>query len=105
MSSFHQIPTVDIFLCGALATMLVKEIPYWVKGLDRMPPFLVKCMQILPIAAMGALIFPGAFHDYGPQWYAGTGAIVIAFAFGYAKRPTILGIVASIILCYLLLVV
>ncbi|MDD7201136.1 MAG: AzlD domain-containing protein [Sphaerochaetaceae bacterium] len=105
MSFFHQIPTVVILFCGALATMLVKEIPYWVKGMDRLPPFLVKCMQILPIAAMGALIFPGAFHDYGPQWYAGIGAIAIAFAIGYAKRPTIVGIAAAIVICYLLLLV
>lgn len=103
MSSFQGIPTFVILLCGALATALVKEIPYWVKGLDKLPPFLVKCMQALPIAAMGALIFPGAFHDYGAQWYAGIGGVAIAFALGYHRRPVILSIIAAIIVCYLLL--
>ena len=103
MTMFHGIPTFVYIIAGAIATLMVKELPYWTKGLDSLPPFFVKCMQILPVAAMGALIFPGAFHDYGAQWYAGLGGCAVAFAIGYTKRPTIISIMAAIIVCYLLL--
>ncbi len=103
MSCFQGFPTWVMLLCGSLATIFVKEIPYWVKGLDKLPPFLMKCMHFLPVAAMGALIFPGVFHDYGTLWYAGIGGLVTAFILGYLRRPLISSIIAGILVCFLLL--
>lgn len=105
MSSFQGIPTWVYFLAGAFLTALIKEIPYWVKGLDKLPPFLMRCMNVLPIAAIGALVFPGAVTDFGPRWYAGIAGVVVAFLIGLGKKPMIVSIVASILVCYLLLIV
>lgn len=103
MSSFHGIPTLLIFSCGALATALIKELPYWIPGLDKLPPFLKKCMKLLPLAAIGALLFPGTFSDYGAQWYAGLTGAAFAFFVGYRKKPMILSITLAIVVCYLML--
>lgn len=105
MSSFNGLPTLLIFTCGALATALIKELPYWIPGLDKLPPFLKKCMKLLPLAAIGALLFPGTFSDYGAQWYAGLAGASVAFLIGYLKKPMILGLVLAIIVCYLLLLI
>lgn len=93
-----------ILLCS-VATMLPRMVPLFVRGLDNMPRFLKKCMLLLPIASLGALIFPLALTDFGIQWYAGLGGIVAAFVSSYFKKPMIVSILFALAATTLLLLV
>ncbi len=53
-------PFLIPILVSALATFLVRALPYYASFLDRLPRFLSKSLRLLPIAALGPpLIFPG----------------------------------------------
>ena len=93
-----------IFLCSVV-TMLPRMVPLFVHGLDNMPRFLKKCMLLLPIASLGALIFPLALTDFGIQWYAGLGGIVAAFISSFFRKPMIISIVFALCATTLLLLV
>lgn len=90
-------------LVSALATFLVRALPYYVKILDHLPKFLSKSLRLLPIAALGPLIFPSIFFDYSFRWYAPLTGILVAFVLAYHKRGMILPILLSILFTYLLL--
>lgn len=92
-------------LLSALATFLVRALPYYATFLDRLPKFLSKSLKLLPIAALGPLIFPGVILDYQQNWYAGLLGILAASIFAYRKRGMIIPILLSIGVTYLALLV
>lgn len=92
-------------LLSALATFLVRALPYYATFLDRLPKFLSKSLKLLPIAALGPLIFPGVILDYQQNWYAGLLGILAASIFAYKKRGMIIPILLSIGVTYLALLV
>ncbi|AEV28595.1 Branched-chain amino acid transport protein (AzlD) [Sphaerochaeta pleomorpha str. Grapes] len=100
----NGIPLCIYILVTALATFLVRALPYYANFLDRLPKFLAKCLRLLPIAALGALIFPGVITDFQGRWYAGLLGIGIAFLLSYFKRGMIFPILFSVLITYLALV-
>ncbi|MFA6846289.1 MAG: AzlD domain-containing protein [Sphaerochaetaceae bacterium] len=100
----HNIPYFVYILASAVATILVRAIPYYASFLNHLPPFLNKCLRLLPIAALGALICPGAFWDFNPTWYAGVMGVGVAYILAWFKMPMIIPIIASIFVTYLGLV-
>lgn len=103
----HGIPYFVYILASAAATLLVRELPYWVSFLTKLPPFLKKCMRLLPVAALGALIFPGTITDFlshGAAWYPGVLGVLAAFVIGLFRLPMIVSIGASVLVTYLALV-
>jgi branched-subunit amino acid transport protein len=100
----NGIPIFVYILATALATFLVRALPYYASFLDRLPKFLAKCLRLLPIAALGALIFPGVITDFHTQWYAGLLGVCIAFLLAYFKRGMIFPILFSVLVTYLALV-
>lgn len=98
-------PFLIPILLSALATFLVRALPYYVTFLDRLPKFLSKSLRLLPIAALGPLIFPGVILDYNQTWYAGLAGILAASLFAYKKRGMIIPILLSIGITYLALLV
>jgi branched-subunit amino acid transport protein len=90
-------------LVSALATFIPRVIPYWVSFLDKLPPLLSRMLRLLPIAALGPLIFPGVFLDYVPHLYSGFAGISAAFILAYFKGGMILPILSSIVVTYLAL--
>ncbi|MGE4585076.1 MAG: AzlD domain-containing protein [Sphaerochaeta sp.] len=95
-------PVITI-LVSALATFLVRALPYYVTFLDRLPRFLSRSLRLLPIAALGPLIFPGVILDYGDKWYASLAGILCAACIAYRKNGMIIPILSSIVVTYLLL--
>ena len=87
---------IIIIVCSAV-TMIPRTVPYFMPFLANLPKFIRKCMLLLPVAALGALIFPLALTDFGPEWYAGLIGVVVAFFVSYFKGPMILAIVISLI--------
>lgn len=100
----HSLPFLVYILGTALATFVVRVLPYYVKFLDRLPPFVAKSMRLLPIAALGPLVFPGVITDFSPQWYAGLAGIATSFLIAYFKGGMIIPIISSILVTYLALV-
>ena len=87
-----------IIVSCALVTLLPRIIPYFASSaLSKLPKFIRKCMMLLPLAALGALIFPLALTDFGLSWYAGLVGIIVAFVISFLKGPMILAIIISLI--------
>lgn len=100
----EQLPTFVFILAAALATFGVRIIPYYAKFLDKLPPFVGRAMRLLPIAALGPLVFPGVILDFTPQWYAGLAGISASFLIAYTKGGMIFPILISILATYIALV-
>lgn len=96
-------PFIVPILISALATFLVRALPYYIQFLDRLPRLLSKSLRLLPIAALGPLIFPGVILDFSSAWYASLVGILVASLVAYCKRSMILPILISILVTYLLL--
>ncbi|HOE84713.1 MAG TPA: AzlD domain-containing protein [Sphaerochaeta sp.] len=95
-------PTVAI-LISALATIITRLLPYYAGWLERLPRFFAKSLRLLPIAALGPLIFPGVLLDYPDRWWAGLGGIAIASLFAWRKNGMIIPILLSIATTWALL--
>lgn len=98
------LPVFVYILATALATFGVRALPYYAKFLNKLPPFVARCMRLLPIAALGPLVFPGVILDFSPQWYAGLAGIGASFLIAYFKGGMIFPILISILVTYLALV-
>ncbi len=83
-------------LVSALATLIVRLLPFYATWLDRLPPFLNRALRLLPIAALGPLIFPGVLLDYGSQWWAGIAGIAVAALLAWKQKGMVLPILLSI---------
>ena len=86
-----------IVLCAG-ATLLPRIIPFFASSaLSKLPKFLRKCMMLLPVAALGALIFPLSLTDFGTEWYAGLAGVAVAFITSLLKGPMILSIILALV--------
>lgn len=86
---------VMIILC-AFITMFLRILPYFMPFLTKLPHFMKKCMMLLPVAALGALIFPLALTDFGSEWLAGLLGVAAAFFVSYFKGSMIVSILVSL---------
>ena len=85
-----------ILVCSAV-TLLPRILPYFASSyLSRLPKFIRKCMLLLPVAALGALIFPLALTDFDTEWVAGFAGVVSAFLVSYFKGPMIVAIIVAL---------
>jgi branched-subunit amino acid transport protein len=100
----RTIPIVIYILAAAIANFLARALPYYVTFLDRLPPFVAKSLRLLPVAALGALVFPSVITDFSPRWYAGLAGISVSFLYAYHRRGMIGPILLSIVATYLALV-
>lgn len=87
---------IMILVCSAV-TLLPRIIPYFASSyLSRLPRFIRKCMMLLPVASLGALIFPLALTDFGTEWYAGLAGVAAAFASSWLRAPMIVSIIIAL---------
>lgn len=82
---------------SSIVTMISRMIPFFMPFLSKLPRFVRKCMMLLPVAALGALIFPLALTDFSSEWLAGLIGVVVAFFVSYFKGPMILAILISLL--------
>ena len=94
---------VPLILASSAATLLPRILPYFVNFSNNLPRFVRKCVAVLPIAALGALIFPAILIDFKPYWYAGLCGIVVAALIAWWRGGMVLPIVSSIATTYLVL--
>ncbi|MBK5200461.1 MAG: AzlD domain-containing protein [Spirochaetaceae bacterium] len=96
---------IVIVLVAAIATLIPRFLPYFSKSANNLPYFIKSKLELLPVAALGALIFPYAILDFHTIWYAGLCGVIASFILGYLKRSMIVSILASIVVTYLFLVI
>ena len=96
---------IIIVLVASLATMIPRFLPYFTPLIKKIPKVISDKLKILPIAALGALIFPFSITDFSPAWLASVVGVSIAFLFGYLRFNMIVSILFSVIATYLLLMV
>lgn len=82
---------------SSVVTMIPRMIPFFMPFLSKLPKFVRKCMILLPVAALGALIFPLALTDFSSEWLAGLIGVVVAFFVSYFNGPMILAILISLL--------
>jgi len=92
-------------LVSAVATFIPRILPYWASFLEKLPPLVSRMLRLLPIAALGPLIFPGTFVDFSPQMWAGFAGVSVSFLLAYRKGGMIFPILASIGVTYIALLV
>ena len=96
---------IAMIVACSFATMISRILPLFVHGLDKLPKYLRKCMLLLPIAALGALLFPVALTDFGSQWYAGLVGIVLSFIVSYFGKSMIVSIGVALLATTLMLLI
>ncbi len=85
-----------ILVCSVF-TMIPRIIPYFMPFLAKLPRKIKKCMMLLPVASLGALIFPLALTDFKADWYAGLIGVTAAFITSYFKGSMFLSIIISLL--------
>lgn len=55
------IPWLTILVGLFIGTYVVRAIPFWWEGIDSLPEPVSRFLELVPAAAIGALIFPDVF--------------------------------------------
>ena len=85
-----------LIILSSVVTVSTRVLPLFVKGFDRIPKFLRKMMAFLPLASLGALIFPFAFMDFSYAMISCGVSLLSAFIVGYMKKPMLVSIFVSL---------
>ncbi len=94
-----------VIILSAIVTQIPRTIPYFLSFTEKLPKRVRKCMMLLPVAALGALIFPTVLTDFGGEWYAGLSGAVVAFLASRMRLPMIGAIIIALLVTSLCLVI
>ncbi len=93
-----------VLLCAA-GNYLIRVLPWFMTRWERVPLAVRRFLTILPISALGALIFPGALTalaDTGRPW-AALGGLGAAAATAGLSKNLILPVAAAVLVTWVLL--
>ena len=85
-----------------VGTYLIRALPFWVPGMERLPGPLRRFLEFIPAAALGALIIPDAF--IGSPGAVAALSVVSAFALSLRGFNLTVVVLVSILLAWLGLV-
>lgn len=91
---------IALIIFMAAVTYLPRMLPLVFLRDIKMPPYLRACLQFVPYAILGALIFPGALYSTGslPTALAGiAGSVLLA----YLRLNLVMVVVGGILCAYL----
>lgn len=94
---------VLLILISALATYTPRALPFFSKKLEILPTQMKKMLSYMPLAALGALVFPGIIVDFSQLPIAGLLGITVAALFAWFRKGMVLPIIGSISTAYVLL--
>ena len=98
-------PVIIIVAGCALVNYAIRLTPFLLTNWDRMPRSVRRFLSIMPTAALGALIFPGAFislAETGRAWAALGGLLAAVLAANYSKN-LIIPVTSAVAVTWLLL--
>ena len=87
---------IAVIIGGAVTNYLIRIMPVILSTGRKMPEFLKSFLNILPIAALGALIFPGVIESAGENPLAGIAGVTSAALVSYFAGGLILPVVSAI---------
>jgi len=88
---------VFIILGATAATYLPRAIPFLLPFPARLPSGLARFLKVMPVAALGALIFPGVVLSFPELPLAGLAGVAAASAVSYWRGGMIFPVLASIL--------
>ena len=96
---------VFFMLGAALATYLPRALPFVLPFPKKMPRFLANVLKVMPVAALGALIFPGVMDSFSGVPLAGIAGVAAAALVAWLRGGLILPVLASIAAAYMYMMV
>lgn len=87
---------IPVILAAAAATYIPRLLPFLTRSLNALPKKLSRVLRLMPVAALGSLIFPGVILDFQPAALAGIVGIAAAAIISLFKGNMILSILGSI---------
>jgi len=102
MSNSPELNIIAVVTAAAAVNYIIRVLPFLMTNWEKMPLVVRRFLGIMPTAALGALIFPGAFTslaDTGRPWAAlgGLGAAVLAAHF---SKNLIIPVAAAVLLTW-----
>ena len=85
---------IIILLCAA-ANYLLRVTPFFTK-IDNIPQYFKRFLDYMPVAALGALIFPGIITSFPENPIAGISGVVAAAFVAWFVKGMIIPVIASI---------
>ncbi len=96
---------IPLLVLCALVTYLPRAFPFFLSWMKRLPAPVRKFLSVIPIAALGALLFPGVFMEFSFLPILGIAGIAAAALLSWLFGGLIIPISASITLVYILQVI
>lgn len=94
-------PLLYYILVSAMVTYLPRALPFFISGLERLPARVRRFLSLMPVAALGALIFPGVIVDFPGHTLAGLAGVATAAILSFFTKSMIAAIVSSILVTFL----
>ena len=85
-----------IILAAAVVTYLPRAIPFILPFPERIPPVVARFLRVMPVAALGALIFPAVVLSFPGAPLAGVAGVSAAALISFWKGGMILPVLASV---------
>lgn len=97
-------PRVAYLILGcALINYALRAIPFFTRTITELPPYLKRCLDYMPIAALGALILPGIFTSFPGKPMAGVAGVAAAAICAWFARGLVIPVFASIAATWIVL--
>jgi len=98
------LPKVAFLILGCAAiNYSLRAVPFFTRAIKEMPPYLKRCLDYMPIAALGTLIFPGIFTSFPNRPLAGVAGVTAAAICAWFTRGLVIPVFASIAATWLVL--
>lgn len=94
---------ITIILATACANYLLRVTPFFIPLGDKMPKYLKRFLEYLPIAALGALLFPGVITSFPQNPIAGIAGVIAAAVTAWLWGGLIISVFASIGVTWIIL--
>jgi len=95
--------TLLIIFATAIVNYLLRVIPFFISGGENLPPYIKRFLEFLPIAALGALIFPGVINSFPQNPLAGIAGVTAAAITAVLSENLIYSVTASIAVTWYIL--
>lgn len=87
-----------------IVTYIPRLLPFILISDKPLPAKVLKFLEYVPYAALGALIIPGAINAIPDAPLAGAGGLIFAAVYSYKKGGMIVSVVGGILATYIILI-
>jgi branched-subunit amino acid transport protein len=102
MNDHSELNIMAVIIAAAIVNYIIRVSPFLMTNWEKVPLTVRRFLTIMPTAALGALILPGAFTsltDSGRPWAALGGLGIAALAAHFSKN-LIIPVVSAVLLTW-----